>query len=84
MRHAADPRHSLYDAVIVGGAVAGAATALLLRRRHPELQVLVVKKIWRVRVPHRAGSLERIGFRFMPGGLEHVEGSPMLHSIFFV
>lgn len=33
-----------YDVVILGGALAGAATALLLRRRRPEWRVLVVEK----------------------------------------
>jgi flavin-dependent dehydrogenase len=35
---------SRYDVVVVGGAIAGAATALLLRRWHPELRVLVIEK----------------------------------------
>ncbi len=33
-----------YDVVIVGGAVAGASTAILLKRRLPHLRVLVVEK----------------------------------------
>jgi len=33
-----------YDAVIVGGAVAGASTAILLKRRRPDLRVLIVEK----------------------------------------
>ncbi len=32
------------DVVVLGGAIAGGATALLLRRRHPELRVVVVEK----------------------------------------
>src|SRR5436190_6733870 len=33
-----------YDAVIIGGAVSGASTAILLKRRMPGLKVLVVEK----------------------------------------
>ncbi|HEX9287005.1 MAG TPA: tryptophan 7-halogenase, partial [Thermoanaerobaculia bacterium] len=33
-----------YDVVITGGAVAGASTAILLRRRVPNARVLVVEK----------------------------------------
>jgi flavin-dependent dehydrogenase len=33
-----------YDVVVVGGAVSGAATALLLRRRQPDLRILVVER----------------------------------------
>lgn len=38
------PREGVYDAVVVGGALAGAATALLLRRRLPAARVLVVER----------------------------------------
>jgi len=33
-----------YDIVVFGGALGGAATALLLRRRHPGLRVLIVER----------------------------------------
>jgi len=33
-----------FDVVVVGGAIAGASTAILLRRWHPDLSVLVVEK----------------------------------------
>ena len=33
-----------FDAVVIGGAVSGASTAILLKRRHPNLKILVVEK----------------------------------------
>ena len=33
-----------YDVVIIGGALSGAATAILLRRENPQLRVLIVEK----------------------------------------
>ena len=33
-----------YDAVIVGGAFSGAATALMIRRKHPAARVLIIEK----------------------------------------
>src|SRR5215204_3157885 len=33
-----------YDVVIVGGAFSGAATALLLKRKHPATRVLIIEK----------------------------------------
>ena len=35
---------SSYDVVVIGGAIAGASTAVLLHRRMPELKILVVEK----------------------------------------
>ena len=47
---AVDP--SAYDVVIVGGAVAGASTAIVLRRGNPKLRILIVEKLdkfdWKV------------------------------------
>src|SRR5436305_7584256 len=37
------PEHA-YDVVVIGGALSGAATAILLRREDPELRVLIVEK----------------------------------------
>src|ERR1700720_4068965 len=34
----------MYDAVIVGGALSGASTAILLLRERPQLRVLIVEK----------------------------------------
>src|SRR5947209_6879539 len=39
-----EPLSSTYDVVIVGGAVSGASTAILLKRRRPDLKILVVEK----------------------------------------
>jgi len=36
--------HPEYDVVIIGGAISGASTAILLKRRMPSLKVLVVEK----------------------------------------
>lgn len=33
-----------YDAVIIGGAFSGAATALVIRRKHPQARILIVEK----------------------------------------
>jgi flavin-dependent dehydrogenase len=33
-----------YDAVIIGGAFSGAATALVLKRKHPKARVLIIEK----------------------------------------
>jgi flavin-dependent dehydrogenase len=40
----AAPARERYDVVVLGGAIAGAASALLLRRENPRLSVLVVEK----------------------------------------
>src|SRR5918992_864974 len=33
-----------YDVVIIGGAFSGAATAMLLKRKHPAARVLIIEK----------------------------------------
>lgn len=40
----ATPNQSSYDVAIVGGALAGAATALLLKRERPQWRILVLEK----------------------------------------
>jgi flavin-dependent dehydrogenase len=40
----ASPKHSDYDVVIAGGALAGAATAILLLREQPQLRILILEK----------------------------------------
>lgn len=40
----ASPDLFQFDVTVIGGALAGAATALVLRREHPELKVLVIEK----------------------------------------
>lgn len=40
----ADPTDSRYDVIIVGGALAGAASAILLLRERPDTRVLIVEK----------------------------------------
>lgn len=35
---------SAYDLVVIGGAIAGASTAFLLKRQHPSLRVLIIEK----------------------------------------
>ncbi|MCD8483377.1 MAG: NAD(P)/FAD-dependent oxidoreductase [Verrucomicrobia bacterium] len=38
------PSGTTFDVIVMGGALAGASTALLLRRRYPRLRVLVVER----------------------------------------
>lgn len=38
------PDHRLYDVIIVGGALAGASSAILLLRERPQLRVLIAEK----------------------------------------
>ena len=42
-----------YDVVIIGGAFSGAATALLLKRKHPAARILIIEKDGRVRSQSR-------------------------------
>src|SRR4051812_38134629 len=44
MNNAASPQPTDYDVVIAGGALAGAATGILLLREQPGLRVLIVEK----------------------------------------
>ncbi len=43
-QNAAAEGRAAYDVVVIGGAIAGASTAILLRRRRPGTRVLVVEK----------------------------------------
>ena len=40
----AGARESSYDVIIIGGALAGAASAILLLREQPKLRVLIIEK----------------------------------------
>src|ERR1700683_914973 len=44
MNSAADQEAPLYDVVVLGGALSGAATATLLLRRNPGLKLLIIEK----------------------------------------
>jgi len=44
MESASRTESGLYDVVVVGGAVAGASTAIVLKRGKPDLKILVVEK----------------------------------------
>ena len=44
MNSAANPDSPLYDVVVVGGSLSGAATATLLLRKNPGLKLLLVEK----------------------------------------
>src|SRR5271156_2701159 len=37
-------QHQSWDVIILGGALAGASTALLLRRRNPRWRILIIEK----------------------------------------
>ena len=39
-----DPKTETYDVVIIGGALSGASTAILLLRSNPDLRILIVEK----------------------------------------
>ena len=40
----AAPEEAAYDAVVIGGAIAGAGTAITLLRKHPDARVLIVEQ----------------------------------------
>ena len=44
MNSTVNPDSPLYDVVVVGGSLSGAATATLLLRQNPELKLLLVEK----------------------------------------
>jgi flavin-dependent dehydrogenase len=44
MNSGVDPKAPFYDVVVIGGALSGAATAILLLRENPTLNVLIVEK----------------------------------------
>ncbi|MFI5121159.1 MAG: NAD(P)/FAD-dependent oxidoreductase [Thermoanaerobaculia bacterium] len=44
MNETPSPEPLSYDVVVMGGAISGAATAVLLRRRMPDVKILVVEK----------------------------------------
>lgn len=44
MEPAASSSAPVWDVIVVGGALSGAATALLLRRRNPKLRILIIER----------------------------------------
>ena len=76
--HASRTAPRAYDVVIVGGAVAGASTAILLKRGKPELRILVVEKTGPLRLEGRR--VDRRGLGLLPDARPQAVRPPLARA----